>query len=125
MTAGPWKPITLQTYDNRIAELDIRSSVSEALGVNLSAHISFAEKRRGFLSFILKGPDDAVTASKSLVPIDSGHANVSFDFKPGELKLWYPVGYGEQPLYTAIVELVDEVFYFDHSFWRGGSYQHI
>ncbi|KXN83668.1 putative beta-mannosidase B [Leucoagaricus sp. SymC.cos] len=108
MTTGPWKPITLQTYDNRIAEVDIRTDVSKSLGARLSAEITFAERKRGFATFTLKGPDSVLTTQTASVPIDPGHAKVSFDFKPGEVKLWYPVGYGEQPLYTATVEITDE-----------------
>lgn len=109
MTVGPWKPVTFQAYNNRIAELDIRTDVSEALGAKLSADITFAEKRPGFVTFVLKGPDGAIGASTSSVPTDTGHAKVSFYFQPGELKLWYPAGCGEQPLYVALIELTDEV----------------
>lgn len=109
MTVGPWKPIKLQAYDNRVAELDIRTNVSEALDVKLSADITLAEKKPGFATFILKGPDGAIEASSTSAPTDSGHVEVSFAFQPGELKLWYPVGYGDQPLYTVLVELTDEV----------------
>lgn len=108
MTVGPWKPVTLQSYDNRIVDLDIRSEVSELLGAKIAIDVTFAEKKRGFATLTLKGPDGAPIASSTAVPAESGHANVSFDFKPGELKLWYPVGYGEQPLYAVTVQLTDE-----------------
>lgn len=118
MTVGPWKPITLQSYDNRIVDLDIRINVFESLGANLSADITFAEKKPGFTTLILKGQDGTLAASTSSpIGTESGRAKITFDFKPGDLKLWYPVGYGEQALYTATVELRDEVC----PFWCGLS----
>lgn len=109
MTVGPWKPVALEAYNNKIVELDIRADISESLGVNLSVDITFSEKKLGFATFILKGLDGAIETSSTSIPTDPGHAKASFSFQPGELKLWYPVGYGEQPLYTALVELADEV----------------
>ena len=33
----------------------------------------------------------------------------SFHFKEEDIKLWYPVGYGEQPLYDVEVQVLDDV----------------
>jgi beta-mannosidase len=108
MTVGPWKPITLQSYGNRIVDIDIRTDVSESLDVKLSAEITFAEKKPGFTTLTLKGQDSVLSAPTSSFGTESGHAKVVLDFKAGDLKLWYPVGYGEQALYTVTIELTDE-----------------
>ncbi|KAF8913858.1 beta-mannosidase [Gymnopilus junonius] len=107
MTVGPWKPIKIETYRNRITDLDIRSSVSETLEVSLSANFAFFENTQDSVSFTLRSPDGAVEVSSNDVPIIASTAGVNFEWKAGRLQLWYPVGYGAQPLYTAEVQLRD------------------
>lgn len=110
MTTGPWKPIKLETYENHIADLDIRSEISVALDVKLSATFTFSEKTPGYASFILKKPDGSVEASADKIPVNgAGLAKVQFEWQAGEIQLWYPVGYGAQPLYTVEVSLTDKV----------------
>lgn len=112
MTVGPWKPIKLETYHNRITDLDVRSEVSEALDVKLSASFAFSEKTPGYASFVLKKPDGSVEASADKIPVNgAGIAKVNFEWQPGEIQLWYPVGYGSQPLYTVEVLVTDKVSY--------------
>ncbi|KAK7049564.1 hypothetical protein VNI00_005595 [Paramarasmius palmivorus] len=107
MTTGPWKPISLQVYHNRITELDVRSKVSQKLDVQMSVGLEFQEKAAGTASVTLKSPDGTVVASDSHISTESGHCHVSFSFTAGEVELWYPVGYGKQPLYTVEVEISD------------------
>ncbi|KAF8192560.1 glycoside hydrolase family 2 protein [Pholiota molesta] len=109
MTVGPWKPIKLETYHNRITDLDVRSEVSEALDVKLSASFAFSEKTPGYASFVLKKPDGSVEASADKIPVNgAGIAKVNFEWQAGEIQLWYPVGYGSQPLYTVEVLVTDK-----------------
>ncbi|KAL9712669.1 hypothetical protein Ac2012v2_003906 [Leucoagaricus gongylophorus] len=109
MTTGPWKPIELQLYDNKIVDVDVRSEVSESLGVNLTVGLTFSDKKRCFAAFILKEVASGVSKAATYdIAAGHGQANISLQFHPGDLKMWYPVGYGEQPLYTATVELRDE-----------------
>lgn len=117
MTVGPWKPILLQTYKNRITDLNVRSQVSEALDVKLSASFTLSEKAPGHASFVLKKPDGSVEASSNKISVDLGRAQVDFEWKAGQLQLWYPVGYGAQPLYTVEVELTDLVYFFGVHFF--------
>ncbi|KAJ6520952.1 galactose-binding domain-like protein [Mycena capillaripes] len=109
MTTGPWKPISLISYENRITDLDARAQVSESLEVQLTAKISLLEKKKGYLSFVLKRPDGSEEVSASKIPTDDGVGQVSFAFSSGQLQLWYPVNYGDQPLYTVEVEITDLV----------------
>lgn len=112
MTVGPWKPITFEAYRNRIVDVDIRARVGEDLSANLSADVTFAEKKSGFMTFSLSGPDGAAMASTSAALTEFGQVKVSLDFPPGKLSLWYPAGYGKQPLYTASIKFTDEVMEF-------------
>lgn len=109
MTVGPWKPIALDVYESRIAELDIRSQISEALDVKLSVVITFPETISSYASFVLRKPDGSVEASANKIPVSEGHAGIDFEWQPGQLQLWYPVGYGSQPMYAVEVELSDQV----------------
>ncbi|KAJ7068225.1 glycoside hydrolase family 2 protein [Mycena amicta] len=106
MTTGPWKPVNLHVYDNRLTDVDIRARVSESLAVNLSAKFSF-EKQPGHASFVLKRPDGSIEISKDKLAMGDGTVDVSFSFPAGQLQLWYPVGYGEQAIYTAEVTIAD------------------
>ncbi|KAF7355273.1 Beta-mannosidase B [Mycena sanguinolenta] len=106
MTIGPWKPVRFHSYENRITDLDVRTQVSESLDVKLDAKFTF-EKKKGYASFVLKRPDGSEEVSAPKIPTDNGVGEVSFKFPSGHLQLWYPVGYGAQPLYTVQVELTD------------------
>jgi beta-mannosidase len=120
MTIGPWRPIALEFYQNRIIELDIRSEVSESLNVKLSGAFTFSEKTAGYVSFLLKRPDGSLEVSANKLPVDGGgRAKVKFEWRAGQLELWNPVGYGAQPLYTVEVELTDQVSrnYFSVSYY--------
>ncbi len=107
MTIGPWKPIYLQTYHTRIADSFVKAVVSESLSAELSATGTLSDKTAGFASFVLKNPDGIIEASSNKIPTDAGHYKVSFQFSPGQVKLWYPVHYGAQPLYTVETEITD------------------
>jgi beta-mannosidase len=109
MTIGPWRPVTLHTYQNRISDVDVRSQVSESLAVKLIADLAFSEQVPGLASFVLKNANGSIEASANRITIENGHCKVTFDWAPGKLDLWYPVGYGAQPMYMVEVELTDEV----------------
>ncbi|KAJ7095340.1 glycoside hydrolase family 2 protein [Mycena belliarum] len=106
MTTGPWKPISLHCYENRISDLDVRAQVSESLEVNLTAKVSFP-KQQGYTSFVLRRPDGSIEVSRSKMPTDDGNCEATFRFPSGQLQLWYPVNYGHQPLYTVEVNITD------------------
>lgn len=109
MTTGPWKPIYLHTYSARIEDVDIRVDVSESLEVNLAAKVFTSDGVTGDVRVTLLGPKGDI-CKKDVVSCE-GKNNATFvqAFSAGELDLWYPVGYGTQPLYTIVAELLDEV----------------
>lgn len=118
MTTGPWKPIHLESYAHRIDGVDIRSNVSETLDVKLSAYVCidgsqlshFAGTSPLSLSITLKDPDGLILKAMDRILLDkTGCATAAWEYPAGELKLWYPVGYGKQPLYTIEFVLLDEV----------------
>jgi beta-mannosidase len=110
MTVGPWKPINLHTYDLHLADVDVRSIVSEALSdVKVTVDLSLSEKSSGSASVTLRNPQGAVVHTEKNLDIESGHARAELEFSSGELELWYPVHYGKQPLYTVEIVVSDAV----------------
>ena len=109
MTVGPWKPISLQTSQKRITNLDIRTYVSESLDVKLTVEFALSGKTPGYAIFVLKNPNGSEETSVNSIPTDTGNVQLSFEWEPGKVQLWYPVGYGAQPIYTVQVKLVDKV----------------
>ena len=109
MTVGPWKPVSLHMYDTKITNVDVRSNVSERLDVNISVDFSLSVQRPGLASVILKDPSGVQIAEESKIRVNLDHPRAEFGFPAGSLELWYPVGYGKQPIYTVEVTFVDEV----------------
>lgn len=108
MTIGPWKPITLHTYNIYLTDVDVRSDVSKALDVGVTVDLTLSEKAPGGLASVaLKNAQDSVILSESNIKLGSGSARAEFHFSPGVLDLWYPVGFGKQPLYTVEVTISD------------------
>lgn len=109
MTVGPWKPITLEAYTTRIAEVDVRADVSGNLDAKLSAAITLTSSFTGVIDVQVKSPAGDVVVSERLNVNDSKGANFEKSFAGGEVELWYPVGYGKQPLYSLNLSLLDQV----------------
>lgn len=109
MTAGPWKPVFLEQYEARVADVWIQNQVSSDLG-ECSGTI-FAEVD-GKL-----GPDDKILLSLSKdgecvyeqevsVGSDGSSKTLQKPFQLSNPKLWYPLGYGPQTRYQLTAKLV-------------------
>jgi hypothetical protein len=75
----------------------------------MEVELTFSEKALGFASFVLKKMDGTLVADSIKIPTDAGHCQLPFHFATGDLQLWYPKGYGEQPLYKVEVQITDTV----------------
>lgn len=115
MTVGPWKPIKLHIYDAYLADVDIRSVVSEALDVKISVDLLLSDKVSSSASITLKNSQGDVVCTNKNINVESGSARAEFEFSSGELELWYPVHYGKQPLYSIVVAVSDTVSINDSS----------
>ena len=108
MTVGPWKPISLHAYTARISDFHVKSIVSESLDtkfeVSLTASGTLSSPLKAKLS--IKKPDGSVLATHELALNDEGKASLVLEYKAGDLELWWPIGYGAQPLYTFHVSLL-------------------
>ncbi|KAI0474112.1 family 2 glycosyl hydrolase [Xylariaceae sp. FL0804] len=110
LTCGPWRPIHLEVFEARIADLwcdiDVDPSLKTATVV-VHAPVEGVEEGAGGaatassqLRLDISLGDDAAVASQV---IDAG---TSATFRIAEPQLWYPVRYGAQPLYTVRATLV-------------------
>lgn len=119
MTIGPWKPISIHTYDITITDIDVRSKVSERLSVNLTVDVSLSSQMPSFVSVVLRDPHGTQIAEKRNMKANLCHARAEFIFSTGSLDLWYPVGYGNQPIYTVEVNSTDKVYKWQQAwcFW--------
>ncbi|KAJ9655174.1 hypothetical protein H2201_008865 [Coniosporium apollinis] len=96
-TCGPWREVRLETYQARISDLRVDYELSTNLkSVNgtLTAHVEGTAARS--VTFQVRITDATVFDARTEVDRD-GMAKV--EFRVNEPKLWYPHGYGEQPLY--------------------------
>ncbi|KAJ4478021.1 glycoside hydrolase family 2 protein [Lentinula aciculospora] len=109
MTVGPWKPVYLELYKNRISDLDIRNDVSKDLDVRMTVDMTLFDNTLAVLaSLALKAPDGTIITSNNNIRTNGSRTQATFSFGKGELQLWYPVGYGKQPIYTVEADLIDE-----------------
>jgi hypothetical protein len=69
----------------------------------------FPSGTSGTAEVSLKDSAGSTVTAQNNVTINNGAARAVFRFKKGEVKLWYPVGYGEQPLYDVQVKVLDDV----------------
>ncbi|KOS18019.1 Beta-mannosidase B [Escovopsis weberi] len=104
-TCGPWRPIELEVYSSRIADLHAAISLDDLLErAEVAVHVAVeghASRIRLDISL-----DGARVASETA---DAKHGAettvVTFHIK--NPKLWYPRAYGKQPLYTIAATLLD------------------
>ena len=110
MTAGPWRPVTLHTYRAHISNLYVSARVNEYLDADLTVRIVLSSLEAPFTAeVLLKDPSGDGVTGQSKIAMNGGAAQVTFQFKKGDISLWYPVGYGEQPLYDVHVKVFDGV----------------
>ncbi|KAL7620659.1 Beta-mannosidase B [Parahypoxylon ruwenzoriense] len=101
LTCGPWRPINLEIYDSRIADLWFDIDVDESLtSATVTTHASIEGKASKVKFDISLGG-----ASVASQIVDAG-SSAAFTISSPEL--WYPVRYGKQPLYTITATLEDD-----------------
>jgi len=102
MTCGPWRPINLEIFSSRISDLHFTTNVNKSL--KSAEFVAKADIEGGAsdvkFDISLNGNNvasETVTASK-------GQATHTFTIQ--DPALWYPIRYGEQPLYIVTATLI-------------------
>ena len=110
ITAGPWKPILLETYVERIDDIWFQADVGQDLRrvtgkLFASVELSKKDTASGIeVRFELSLDDEVVFSSAEVKPNEQGVA--STDFHVEMPSLWYPSGYGKQPLYRLTAKIL-------------------
>lgn len=104
-TSGIWRSIRLATYRiGRIADVRVRQNHRGSGQVTLSVEVSVEKFRKTPVSLrvTLTSPDGAVETQE----IKSASSTGKCSFTIAKPSLWWPNGYGEQPLYTVEATLM-------------------
>ncbi|TDL19227.1 glycoside hydrolase [Rickenella mellea] len=116
MTVGPYRPVHFLTYTARILDFYPRTEVTSDYSFSLDVHLEL----RGSASAVrnaevtLKDKDGSVIMREqniiSKFPDNEERDSkiLHWDLGKDEVKLWWPVGYGDQNLYTVEVLLLSE-----------------
>ncbi len=103
IVSGPWRAVRRHSWHARICDLQCRSHVDVAgrrATLQVSARAAGAAGLR--CSFELLDPEGHSVAEQT-VPADVARATLSV----AEARLWWPLGLGEQPLYTLVARVMD------------------
>ena len=110
MTVGPWRPIRFHTYDIRIAEVWANAIVSEKLEPRLDLSFDLAgDEFVGTVRVSVRGSNKVSIKEVKGVKTAGGKGSTTYTFGDDEIELWYPVGYGKQPMYEIEVVAIDDV----------------
>mgnify|MGYP001600049504 CR=1 FL=1 len=105
MTAGPWRPVRLETYVSKVENLWIENTLDEDLNAcrgTISAHVDGEIGAK--ILFTLSNSEGAKVFEAESTPDINGLAQTPFVLqKPA---LWYPHSYGAQVRYNLEAALV-------------------
>ncbi|WPH03515.1 glycoside hydrolase family 2 protein [Acrodontium crateriforme] len=98
MTCGPWKAVKLESYLVHLDDMRVDYEVDASL-TNVKGTITVTSSDSSGYTVNLTADHNGKTVFKGTAVLDaSGKAQI--EFHVNDPKLWYPHGYGEQPLYT-------------------------
>lgn len=102
LTCGPWRPVNLEVYTSRIADLHFITNVDASL--SRAELIAKAEVEGEASSVTFEISIDGKKGASETVRLENGFASATFHVK--DPQLWYPYSYGKQPLYTLTATLI-------------------
>jgi beta-mannosidase len=101
VTSGIWRPVHLEAWDKaRIADFAIRQRDVSKTVAHIDAEVEMEASTDGPAQISVQyatatGP----TTSNRLVALHTGSNIIDIPIEIRQPKLWYPAGYGDQPLY--------------------------
>jgi beta-mannosidase len=101
VTSGIWRPVRLEAWDKvRIADFAIRQRDVSREVAHLDAEVEVEAASAGAAKVSVQYTVDGKSATlASKVNLHAGRNTIDLPVEIRQPKLWYPAGYGEQPLY--------------------------
>lgn len=101
VTSGVWKPVNLVAWDNaRIEDLQIKQNKLSKENADLSAVVEVVASNSVDATIEVENTTDKKIVATKQVKLNAGVNKVALGFSMANPKLWYPIGLGEQSLYT-------------------------
>jgi beta-mannosidase len=101
VTSGVWKPVNLVAWDSaRIEDLHIKQNKLSTSNADLSAVVEVNASNAVDATIEVENASSKKVVATKSVKLAVGVNKVSLDFAIANPKLWYPIGLGEQALYT-------------------------
>jgi beta-mannosidase len=109
MTCGPWRTIVLEQYSAKLKDLWCRATINKEAA---SASIKVVIEPEGCITgdivrLRVLDPSGQTTLETIDISADTGHVEATVQIS--NAKYWWPIGYGEQPLYKLTAELLRDV----------------
>lgn len=106
VTSGIWRPVRLEAWDSlRISDFVVRQRDVNKDVAHLDAQVEIQASATGTAKVSVQYEDSGKPGTFTrTVAIHSGINLIEFPIEIRQPKLWYPAGYGEQPLYEFIAQ---------------------
>jgi beta-mannosidase len=106
VTSGIWKPVNLFAWDSaRIEDLHIVQNKISKENASLSAVVEVIASNSVDAVIEVENTNEKKTVATKQIKLINGVNKIALDFSLANPRLWYPVGLGEQALYTFTAKL--------------------
>ncbi|MEP6848153.1 MAG: glycoside hydrolase family 2 protein [Acidobacteriota bacterium] len=101
VTSGVWKPARIEAWDNaRIDDLHIRQNALTKNTADLTAAVEAIASAQTDATIEIENVTDKKVVAIKQVKLTAGVNKLDLSFTIANPKLWYPIGLGDQALYT-------------------------
>jgi len=106
VTSGIWRPVRLEAWDKmRISDFAIRQRDVSREVAHLDAEVEIESVASGSGKITVQYVNGGKTVTEiATVNLHAGHNVIDLPVEIRQPKLWFPAGYGDQPLYEFIAQ---------------------